>query len=400
MTAKLVWIDAITQRPAIRWRTSRSASRRESDSKRSARSSPRPIVLPSRMPETESDSCTTLEMSASVSCVVFAIRRRWLPTRRVSRAKNGIRANANSASCQLNRSMPIIVATTVVTFEVIDVAVFVTTFCTPPMSFWMRDCTSPVRVFVKNASDSRCRWRKTLARRSCITRWPTWLDSSVWKTPSTPVTIAIAIIPAAASDSSVVSLRPIASSARLSRNAGRTPRPAETTIRTSTPLSRIRYGANRELMRRRFARRRAGSAGRSGATSEVCQKALTLLARAPYECADDRLELMAALREPVLDRGRAGVEHAPLEQARLDELRQARGQRRRRNAPERVAELVEARCPVDRRVEDREGPAPLEEVRRAADLLGNRLTPRAAHGRTWARARAAAPRRRSAPGGS
>ncbi len=159
MTAKLVWIIAITQRPAIRWRTSRSASRSESFSKRSASSSPRPIVLPSRIPETESDSWTRLEMSASVSCVVFAIRRRSFPTRRVSHANRGMSANANSASCQLSRSMPIIVATTVVTFEAIEVAVFVTTLWTPPMSFWMRDCTSPVRVRVKNASESRCRWR-------------------------------------------------------------------------------------------------------------------------------------------------------------------------------------------------------------------------------------------------
>ena len=75
--------------------------------------------------------------------------------------------------------MPIIDAITVVTFETIDVAVLVTTLWTPPMSFEMRDCTSPVRVRVKNASDSRCRWRKTAVRRSCITRWPTWFESSV-----------------------------------------------------------------------------------------------------------------------------------------------------------------------------------------------------------------------------
>ena len=35
------------------------------------------------------------------------------------------------------------------------------------------DCTSPVRVRVKKASDKRCRCRKTAARRSCITRCPT-----------------------------------------------------------------------------------------------------------------------------------------------------------------------------------------------------------------------------------
>src|SRR5438876_9960217 len=113
MIAKLVWIAAITQRPAIRWRTSSADRRSESASKRSASSFPRPIVFPSRIPETESDSCTRLEMSASVSCVVFAIRRRSLPTRRVSTAKSGMSANAKSASFQLRTSMPTVVATMV-----------------------------------------------------------------------------------------------------------------------------------------------------------------------------------------------------------------------------------------------------------------------------------------------
>ncbi len=240
MTAKLVWIEAITQRPAIRCRTSRSASRSESASKRSASSSVRPIVLPSRIPETESDSCTWLEMSASVSCVVFAIFRRSAPTRRVSTTNTGISASANSDSCQLSRSMPTIVATTVVTFWAIEVAVFVTTFWTPPMSFEIRDCTSPVRVRVKKASESRCRWRKTAARRSCITRWPTWFDISVCTTPRAPVTTAIAIIPPALQESAVVSWLPIASRARLSRKAGTTPSAALTTISPSRPVSRSR----------------------------------------------------------------------------------------------------------------------------------------------------------------
>jgi hypothetical protein len=50
-------------------------------------------------------------------------------------------------------------ASTVVTFEAIDVAVVVTTLSNPPMSLAIRDCTSPVRVRVKNASDMFCRWR-------------------------------------------------------------------------------------------------------------------------------------------------------------------------------------------------------------------------------------------------
>ena len=51
------------------------------------------------------------------------------------------------------------VAMTVVIVDITDVAVEVSTLSTPPMSFAMRLCTSPVRVFVKNASESRCRCR-------------------------------------------------------------------------------------------------------------------------------------------------------------------------------------------------------------------------------------------------
>ena len=163
--------------------------------------------------------------------------------------------------------MPIIVAATVVTLETIDVAVFVTTLCTPPMSFEIRDCTSPVRVRVKNASESRCRWRKTAARRSCITRWPTWFERSVWSTPSTPLTIAIAIIPAASSDSSVVSESWIAFRTPRSRNAGITPSAAEKTISARTAASRRLYGLKSAPIRRRLARRTTGSSGRSGGSS-------------------------------------------------------------------------------------------------------------------------------------
>ena len=240
MTEKLVWIEAITQRPAMRWRTSRSASRSDSLSKRSASSSPRPIVLPSRIPLTESDSWTRLEMSASDSCVVFAILRRSAPTRRVRTAKNGISPNAKSASSQFRTSMATIVATTVVRLEAMFVAVFVTTFWTPPMSFEIRDCTSPVRVRVKKASESRCRCRKTAVRRSCMTRWPTWFESSVCTTVRTPDTTAITIIPPALNEIAPVSCRKIAARTRRRRNAGRTPSPALTTISPSRTESRRR----------------------------------------------------------------------------------------------------------------------------------------------------------------
>ena len=65
MIAKVIWIEAIIQRPVIRLLTSRSASRFDSPENRSARSSVRPIVFPRRIPETESDSWTIEETSAS-----------------------------------------------------------------------------------------------------------------------------------------------------------------------------------------------------------------------------------------------------------------------------------------------------------------------------------------------
>ncbi len=180
MTANVVWIEAITQRPAMRCRTSSSASCFDSPANRSASSSVRPIVFPSRIPDTDRDSWTRLEMSASVSCVVVAMRRRSSPTRRVNRTKIGTSANEKSESFQESKIMPIAVASTVVTLETIEVAVLVRTLCTPPMSFEIRDCTSPVRVRVKNASDSRCRCLNTWLRRSCITSCPTRFERSVW----------------------------------------------------------------------------------------------------------------------------------------------------------------------------------------------------------------------------
>ena len=60
MIAKLICTEAIRQRPAMRARTSRSASSLDSERKRSTSSGARPIVLPSRMPDTESDSSTSV----------------------------------------------------------------------------------------------------------------------------------------------------------------------------------------------------------------------------------------------------------------------------------------------------------------------------------------------------
>ena len=159
MTAKVIWIEAIIQRPVIRLRTSRSARRLDSPAKRSARSSVRPIVLPSRIPETESDSWTIDETSARDACRSAVTFFRCAPTRFVSQTKSGRSASANTARRQSRSTIATTVASTVVTFESTEVAVDVTTVSMPPMSFAMRLCTSPVRVRVKNASERRWRCR-------------------------------------------------------------------------------------------------------------------------------------------------------------------------------------------------------------------------------------------------
>ena len=111
------------------------------------------------MPDTLSDSCTSEEMSAIAPCLTVVIFLRCWPTRRASSTKNGSRPSENTARRQSSRNIATTLATTVVTLETIEVAVLVTTVCTPPMSLAIRDWISPVRVLVKNASESRCRCR-------------------------------------------------------------------------------------------------------------------------------------------------------------------------------------------------------------------------------------------------
>ena len=117
------------------------------------------MVLPSRIPLTESDSCTSEETSASETCFSAVTFLRWSPTRFVSSTKSGSSTRAKAARRQSRSTIATIVASTVVTLESTDVAVEVTTLSIPPMSLAMRLCTSPVRVRVKNASERRCRWR-------------------------------------------------------------------------------------------------------------------------------------------------------------------------------------------------------------------------------------------------
>ena len=81
-----------------------------------------------------------------------------MPTLRLIQTKNGTMTSETTVSCQSITSIATRVAITVVRLDTTVVAVPVTIDCMPPMSLAIRDCTSPVRVRVKNASDMRCRW--------------------------------------------------------------------------------------------------------------------------------------------------------------------------------------------------------------------------------------------------
>src|SRR4051794_41915435 len=103
MTAKEVWIEAIVHRPAMRERTSRSASRADSPSKRSASSAERPIDLPSRMPDTLRDSWTSEEMSAIAPCFVAVVGFGLAPARGGREKKKGRNPSEDNASRQSSR---------------------------------------------------------------------------------------------------------------------------------------------------------------------------------------------------------------------------------------------------------------------------------------------------------
>src|SRR5262245_8624936 len=109
----------------------------------------------------------------------------------------------------------------------------------------------------------------------------------------------------------------------------------------------------------------------------------------------ERAQLKAALRQSILDARRPRVDDLSLEDAGFLEIRQALGERCRRDPSECVEELVEADGALVRDIEDGDRPAPLEEARRAANLLGKGRAATTAHAPAAARARARAPRRGS-----
>ena len=139
------------------------------------------------MPPTDSDSCTIEEITANWRCRFAVIRRRSVPTRRLTHANTGSIASDASARCQSSAIMAMMVADTVVRLDTSAVAVVVTVACIPPMSLAIRDCTSPVGVLVKNSSDICCpvscrRWPASISR--CVTPRP----KPEWRSAATGTT--------------------------------------------------------------------------------------------------------------------------------------------------------------------------------------------------------------------
>src|SRR5579871_1621946 len=94
---------------------------------------------------------------------------------------------------------------------------------------------------------------------------------------------------------------------------------------------------------------------------------------------DEAMELATAGRQPVLGTGRAAVDRRPLQDPRLLQFAEPGGEGGRRDPAERLRELAEARRALVRGPDDRHRPTPFEEVRRTADLLGDRRAATTAH---------------------
>ena len=139
IAAKITLIEAIRQRPASDERSSRSISLALDSVNRRTSDGLAPIVLASWMPLMERPSSMVTLRSASSRCWSAVISRRIRATLRLSQIAGGSTTSEIRASRQESATIATAVATVVVRFEAIEVAVEVTTDCMPPMSLVIRD---------------------------------------------------------------------------------------------------------------------------------------------------------------------------------------------------------------------------------------------------------------------
>ena len=110
------------------------------------------------MPLTESVSSVMADMSAIDFWVCLDASRRTLPTRNVRYRKKGRMVSEIAVRRQSSKTIANSVMTTMVRLLKTELAVSVTTDCTPPTSLAMRLWISPVRVSVKKRRGMRWRW--------------------------------------------------------------------------------------------------------------------------------------------------------------------------------------------------------------------------------------------------
>ncbi len=154
---KIVPMIMKNQRPTMAWRICRAASLALRPRKRLIELACWPNVLLRSMPLTLRVSSVRADISASDICVSVETSRRTFPTRKVRYRKNGVSPSDRTVSRQSIRSIATTVLSATATLAVTELAVSVTTDCTPPTSLASRLWISPVRVSVKNRSGMRCR---------------------------------------------------------------------------------------------------------------------------------------------------------------------------------------------------------------------------------------------------
>ena len=169
MIDRNVWITVKKLWPIICWRTWSRAIRALSASKEARSASWRWNTLASSTPDTDRDSSVSAVRSATVRWVAEVTRRRRSPTSLVSQKNTGTRTSATMVSCHDSTSIATSAEAKDTTLPRIEVAVDVTTDCTPATSLVSRLWISPVRVAVKNRIDICWRWPNSRDRRSRMT---------------------------------------------------------------------------------------------------------------------------------------------------------------------------------------------------------------------------------------
>src|ERR1700689_1377453 len=112
-----IWMVDWRQRPAMLEAISRSDSCWDSVAKESDSERERPIVWPSMMPLTESDSWTIEVIADSLRCRSRVMRRRSVPTRRLTQTKKGSMISDAIVSRQSRTAIATTAAIAVVALE-------------------------------------------------------------------------------------------------------------------------------------------------------------------------------------------------------------------------------------------------------------------------------------------